>query len=248
MPHKQIFSLLVALCLSLGLSGCSATSHTVGFSQSELQRIPASSLQRMVRERAADEVVALRVAGRDEPVEVKAFKSKDTATVHTADAGEAEIRFADISELLIFRIPLPAQTDSSKQGIASSGTSSAGEALIYAPLIPLALTRPLFRAVGLDGQKNEDDNSKARRVYQGMSRKDLLESVGEPSEKYACLLNLHNKPAIPQQIWVYPDEKVLRGGRTLTLDLATETVSHNSMHTSYFKNSKSYSCSPLSVP
>jgi hypothetical protein len=108
----------------------------------------------------------------------------------------------------------------------------------------------LFRAVGLDRHKNEDDNSKARRVYQGMTRKDLLESVGEPSEKHACRLklNLEDKPEIPQEIWVYPDEKVLRGGRTLTIDLATDTVSHNSMHTSYFKKSKSYSCSQLSVP
>jgi len=239
------------LCVSLLVNGCAST-PSIDFSRSDLKKIPLSSLQRMASAHAADEVVAVRVSGSDRPAEVKAFESRDHVTVYADDGKEEDVKFSDISALLIFRKPKPLEQAEPKKGSSASGAAAAaGEALAYAPIVPLAVgTWPLLRAMGLDASKNSKDNAKARLVYLGMSRKELMESVGEPREKYSCILKLHLKDRqdVPQEIWVYDDDKVLRGGRSLSIDSGTGTVSHNSFHTSYFKDSDSFRCTPLLVP
>ncbi len=249
----KITSLLAcALFVSLLTTGCATATHSVDFSKSELQLIPASSLQRMASAHAADEIVAVRVDGHAEPVEVKEFKNKDSATVYSAGGKEAEIQFSEITKLLIFKKPkAPEQNDRQKGVGASTVGSAAVETLAYAPIVPLAIgTWPLLRAMGLDESKNSADSAKARMIYHGMSRQELLAGIGIPKEKYSCILKLHlkEKPDVAQEIWVYDDGKVLRGGRALFIDLETGTVTHNSFDTNFFKDSVSFTCSPLAVP
>lgn len=241
-----------ALFTSFIATGCATSTHSVGFSKSELQRIPTPSLRRIVAAHAADEVVAIRMDGRDQPVEVKEFNNRDSATIFGPDGKEAEIRFSDITALVIFKKPKPPEPTQRPAGASASAVASATvEALAYAPIVPLAIgTWPLLRAMGLDESKNSADNAKARLIYQGMSRQDLLASIGEPKEKYSCILKLRlkDKPDVPQEIWVYDESKVLRGGRALFLDVGTGTVSHNSFHTTFFRDSDSFDCSPSVAP
>lgn len=253
MPDKRTISSLSACALfaSLLASGCASSTPAIEFGRSELQLIPGSSLQRIASAHAADETVAVRVEGRDEAVEVKEFKDREYATVYAAEGKEENIRFADLTALSIFRKPPADGADGQKDPSARAAAATAVEAVAFAPIVPVAIgTWPLLRAMGLDAAKNSEDNAKAGLIYRGMSKKELLESVGKPRETYACLLKLHLKdqPDVPLEIWVYDDDKVLRGGRTLSIDLGTGTVSHNSYNTEYFKDSSSFSCSPMAVP
>lgn len=249
--HKIFSKIVVAVCVSLLTTGCSTTPHSIVFGKYELQLIPAISLQRIALAHAADEIVAIRIEGREDPVVVERFKRKDYVIVRTADGGEAEIGFSDVTALMIARTPkLPEKIDNNKGPGATAFASAAGEAFVYAPIVPLAIgTWPLLRVMGLDAAKNGDDNTKAGLIYRGLSRMDLLESVGMPKEKYACTLHLglEGKPKVPLEIWVYDDSKVLRGGRTLSIDVDTGTVYHNSFHTHYFKDSNSFTCSQMAV-
>lgn len=247
-------SLLIgyALCVLLLATGCSSTQNSISYSKSELQLIPYISLKRIASNHAPDEIVAIRINGRDAPVEVKEFENRDYVTIYTDHGKEERIRFYDITELLIFRnTKKPQQTESQKGTSASAVASATIETSAYMPIVPLAIgTWPLLKLMGLDASNNNEDNRKAWIIYRGMSKKDLLESIGEPKEKYSCILKLHlkDKPDVPQEIWVYDDNKVLRGGRALSIDIETGTVSHNSFHTSYFKDSNSFTCSPLVEP
>lgn len=250
-PCELNVSSLIACALGVLLlaTGCAGTTASIDFSKSELQRIPGSSLQRIATAHAADEVVAVRVAGHDGPLEVKEFKNRDSATVYAADGKEVHINFTDITELSIFRKPKTPEPAAPPKG--ASPSDIAFTALVYAPIVPVAIgTWPLLRAMGLDGSKNSEDEAKARLVYTGMSREDLLESVGKPREKYSCILklNLKDRSDPPLEIWVYDDEKVLRGGRTLLIYLDRGTVSDNSFHTTFFKNNSHFACSELAVP
>lgn len=241
-----------ALFVSLLSTGCATTKYSLDFSQSELHLIPARSLQRIVSAHPADEIVAVKVDGHGEPVEVKEFKNRVSATVFGADGKVEEISFSEITALLISKKQkAPDNGDHQKNSSATTVSSGISEAMIYAPMVPLAIvTWPLLRAMGLDESKNSRDNAKARLIYHGMSRSDLLESIGAPKEKYFCLLKLHlkEKPQVAQEIWVFDDSQVLRGGRSLFIDVGTGTVSHNSVNTTFFKGSDSFTCSPLTTP
>lgn len=247
MPYRQSISSLFtcALFVSLFVSGCATTSRSIYFSKSELELIPVSSLRRMVSTPAADEVVIVGLDGRDGYFEVKEFKGKDSAIVSGLEGKAAEVRFSDITALLIHKKPeAQKQMNPPKEASTSSSASATAEALIYAPLVPLVTVSPLFGAMGLNASDNSADNAKARLIYHGMSRQDLLSSIGTPKEKYACILKLPAK-GVAQEVWVYEDRKVLRGGRALFIDRDTGAVSHNSFHTSFFKGSGSFDCSIL---
>ena len=138
----------------------------------------------------------------------------------------------------IRRIKTPA--DSGKKN--GSGTADAvGETMIYAPLVPVAIgTLPFLRAMDLDAGKNDQDEEKARLVYEGMSKNDLIKNIGEPKEKYHC--EAKNGSGI-EEIWVYNKGEVLRGGRALFIDLGKGVVYYNSYDTTFFKNSDWLNCS-----
>lgn len=241
-----------ALFLSLLTTGCSTATHSIDFSKSELQLIPTSSLKRMASNHSADETVVVRVGGYGAPLVVKEFNNRDTATVFDADGKEVGIPFADITELLISKKPkVPNQTESYQKSGTKAASSGVGEALIYAPLIPVALvTWPLASGMGLDESKNEMDREKARRIYQGMSRNDLLGSIGPPIEKYSCFLkfNRNEKQGVADEVWVYDERKVLRGGRALFINIDKGAVYQTSHHTSFFKQSDTFDCSTLVTP
>lgn len=251
MTKQYSFYIRTCTIFSLLTSGCATTTHSIDFSKSELHLIPTSSLQRLVSSHSADEIVAVRVGGRGDPVIVKEFKNRESATVIGAE-GKEEIPFADITELLISKKPKAlSQLDSQKKASTRAASSGVGEALMYAPLIPIAVVSwPLASAMGLDESKNDLDRAKARRIYHGMSKNDLLESVGAPKEKYSCFLKLPltEKQGTADEVWIYDDGKVLRGGRTLFINIDKGTVYNNSHHTSFFKESDTFACSKLATP
>ena len=145
---------------------------------------------------------------------------------------EIKLKIKDIAEIeRIRRIIRPDTTIKKRE---SKSTETIGETLIYAPLAPVAIaTLPALRATGLDAGKNAQDKEKARLVYEGMSREELKIYVGEPKEKYYCEAKGRRKA---NEVWVYEDDKVLRGGRALFIDLERDKVYYNSYHTSFFKD------------
>jgi hypothetical protein len=243
----------VVACIFLAftlLAGCATNTHShfIHFSQPELRLIPVISLQRIASAHSEDEVVVVKVDGHTQPVGVKEFKRRESVIVYGVDGKETEIVFSAITDLQVFK---KQQTANQTVSHKVSNVSGAAEGLVYAPLLPVAIgTWPLLRAMGLDQSKNESDNARARLIYHGLSRQDLLSGVGIPREKYSCIqkLNLREKRDIAHEIWVYDESLVLRGGRTLFIDQGTGIVSHNSFHTTFFKNSSSFSCLPLINP
>jgi hypothetical protein len=104
--------------------------------------------------------------------------------------------------------------------------------------------------MGLDESKNELDREKARRIYQGMSKSDLLGSIGPPIEKYSCFFKFtrKEKQGVADEVWVYDERKVLRGGRTLFMYIDKGVVYQTSQDTSFFKQSDTLDCSTLVAP
>ena len=118
-------------------------------------------------------------------------------------------------------------------------TEAIGEALIYAPLIPVAIVvTPFLKAMGLDAQANAQDSEKSHLVYVGMSKEELETYIGKPKEKYYC----SNKTGQPSdEVWIFEPHQVLRGGRVLFIDLESNQVYHNAHHASYIKSN--HTCS-----
>ena len=131
---------------------------------------------------------------------------------------EVKIKIAQITEIQSIRqIKVEPREKTTKEN-----AEEADEALIYAPLIPVAIALwPFLRAMGLDAGKNDEDKEKAMRAYGGMSKEDLITYLGEPIEKYHC-----DDKYGGQEVWVYKKDQVLRGGRALFIRLAEGKVYH----------------------
>lgn len=255
MPRYSLSKLLwigflPAIMLTGGCASSGANVGTsIGYGRSELQLIPAKSLERLASNHAADELVAVKVEGQSDPVVVRFFSGKDHVSVLAPQGQEQLVRFADVTDLLIIKLPKKDQQAAVPARTTASGAAGAvGEALVYAPMVPIAVVSwPLLNVMGLNGAKNSDDTARAGRIYMGLSRQDLIESIGEPREKYACTMRvkLKGKPDEAEEIWVYDEDKVLRGGRTLILESANGLVWHNSFSTTFFKESDTFECKPL---
>lgn len=250
--YKFSTRVALAICAFLSIVGCSATSTSIAYSRSEVGLIPGSALQRLASAHSASKVIVIKTTGSSEQFEVKEFKDKKSVVAVTPDGNEITIDFSKMSELIIKDKPKPKPkqvetNDSPRKSSASELVYGAGEVLIYLPLIPVAIVSwPLLRAMGLDEHKNNADEHKAELIYIGLSKNELLHEVGEPKEKYVCQLkggpNDHFEPT---EIWIYENDRVLRGGRALFIDIAKGVVGYNSHHTTFFLDSSSYSCSAL---
>jgi hypothetical protein len=124
-------------------------------------------------------------------------------------------------------------------GITTRGCAGCVEMVTTLPLALVAL--PLwgvFRVLGEDPAKNQEDESKARFVYEGMSKNDLLTYIGQPKEKYMCIPKGQyqlSKEEAHTEVWVYRKDQVLRGGRALVIGSGRGEVLENSYDPSFFK-------------
>lgn len=164
---------------------------------------------------------------------VERLSGKDHVIVKNADGKELRVKLASITGIQTVRW-IKVSPEASKKGTAGAG---AVEALSYAPIIPIAIaTWPVLRALGLDAGKNAADTGKALMAYGGMSKKQLVEYIGKPLEKFYCK-SKHGG----YEIWIYKKEQVLRGGRAIFVSLAKDSVYHTSYDTTFFKRDKNCS-------
>jgi hypothetical protein len=239
--YKTYLIVAYAVSVTLLVTGCSTTTTSLKFTQSEVKLIPSIALQKIMSSHSINETVTVSAKGLDGAAEVKGFVGQEYVIVTDLDAKEVKIKIADIIEIeRIRKMKTPANSRDKK---GSSTADAVGETLIYTPLIPVAIgTWPFLRAMGLDAKKNDEDEEKARLIYEGMSKKDLILNIGEPKEKYHC--EAKNARG-DEEIWVYEKGQVLRGGRTLFIDLDKGVVYHNSYNTTFFKDSDWLNCSLL---
>lgn len=185
----------------------------------------------------ANEVVKVRVDGFPREMEVRRLEGREYLMATDVPQGkEVKVAVHDITG--IERIRRLDQSAAS-MGKTSGDTGTAiGTALIYAPLIPVAIvTRPFLRAMGLDEEKNSNEREKALLVYGGMTRDALQASLGAPVQRYLCSIdNSQNK----FEIWSYRKEQMLQGGEHLFLSTDKGAVFYVSSHSPSEKN-----CSPL---
>ena len=237
--YKTYLIVTYAVSVTLLVTGCATTTTSLNFTQSELKLVPIIAFHKIMSSQSMNETVTVRAESLDGAAEVKGFVGQKYVIVTDMDEKEVKIRIADITEIERIR---KIQTPTNSREEKGSGAADAiGETLIYAPLVPVAIgTWPFLRAMGLDAKKNAEDKEKARLIYEGMSKKDLMLNIGEPKEKYHCE---GKNGSGAEEIWVYEKGQVLRGGRSLFINLNKGVVYYNSYDTTFFKNSDWLNCS-----
>lgn len=250
MTWKHRFHSIVT-CASIAILmayGCATTPYwtttsygTMTYSQAELEKLPHISIKNILSSGSADDQIRVEIIVRSRelksPAKVKRLAGQKDVIVTDAYGQEVQIEIDQITEIERIRRfkVVPRKTTMGEKA------DTAGEVLIYAPLIPVAIASwPILRMFGLDAVKNDDDKEKALLAYGGMSKEDLTMYVGEPKEKYYC----KNKYG-DQEIWIYEKSQVLRGGRALFIYLDDGVVYHTSHDTTFFKDSNSLNCSVL---
>lgn len=217
--------------ITFTVTGCATTS--LKFTQSEVKLIPVMSIQKVLSPRLTIyDSVMVRVWSAYGITEVKGFEGQDYVIVTDELQGkEVKLAISDIVE--IERIRRMKSTDTSAGKNQGNTAEAIGETLSYAPFIPLVIFRPLFGAMGLDEEKNSEDKEKASLAYDGMSKEDLRTYIGEPKEKYHCKAKDGSGAS---EVWIYREDQVLRGGRSLFIGLDNEKVYHTSCDISFFKD------------
>jgi CRISPR/Cas system CMR subunit Cmr4 (Cas7 group RAMP superfamily) len=227
--HCSAASILLAAFL---VSGCATTTTSLKFTQAELKLVPVVAFQKVLSSGAMNETVEVNARSIDRTAVVKGFEGQNYVIVTDKRGQEIRLSISEITE--VERIRRIKRSDTSSKNGESNTAEAVGETLIYAPLVPVAIAMwPALRASGLDAGKNAEDNRKARLVYEGMSKEALKTYVGEPKEKYYCEAKGRSKA---HEVWVFEEDKVLRGGRALFVDLESDKVYHNSYHISFFKD------------
>jgi hypothetical protein len=236
---------LIAIIL---VSGCATTNTpkwkktaygSWTFSHAELEKLPIISIRHILSSGSDTEhekvINLVRARGLDGVAEVKRIAAQGEVIVIDAnDKQQEKIKIAQITQIQRIR--------KIKVAPAQNKTGSVAEGLVYLPLIPFAIvSRPFLGVMGLDANKNSTDAAKAMLAYGGMSKKELITYIGEPVEKYFC----KSKQKSNIEIWVYDKSQVLRGGRTLFINLADDKVYHTSADTTFFKSSATLNCSVL---
>jgi CRISPR/Cas system CMR subunit Cmr4 (Cas7 group RAMP superfamily) len=230
--YKTRFFAISIFLTAFSVSGCAATTTSLKFTQSELKLVPAIAFQKVLSSGTMNETVEVKARSIDGRAVVKGFEGQKHVIMTDKHGQEIRLPFSEITEIeRIRRIKRP-ETTAKKGG--TNDAEAFAEALIYAPLVPIAIAMwPALRASGLDAKKNDEDELKARLVYEGMSKEDLITYVGEPKEKYYC--EVEGK-STAHEVWVFEKDKVLRGGRALFIDLGSNRVYHNSYNTAFFKD------------
>ncbi len=202
------------------------------YSRDELELLPAQAKAQILALPAVTETetieVLIRTATLNRAVPIEALTPGADAVLATVDGATQRIPIARITEIQSIRaIRTAAPRD---QG---SDTEGIGEALILAPLIPLAVVSfPLLRAMELDAGKNAADNGKALQAYGQLSKQELLHHLGPPAQQYAC-----DDRDGGHDVWVYPPEQVLRGARALFIHRSDGRVYYTSYNTTFFQDS-----------
>lgn len=205
--------------LSLLMPGCAAHSRSVRFTEDDVKRIPGAALRRILLPSASDEVVVVRARGQAGPAAVESIAEDGRVIVKDAKGNEARLAIDRITE--IARIQTLKRADAPAGTHQGSALEAAGEALILAPLVPVAIVSwPFLGALGLDEEKNSQDREKALLAYGSMSREAVREGIGAPQARYYC----RDSTGRQIEVWSYDATKVLRGGRFLFFNSADGTV------------------------
>jgi CRISPR/Cas system CMR subunit Cmr4 (Cas7 group RAMP superfamily) len=230
--YKTSFFAISIFLTAFSVSGCAVTTTSLKFTRSELKLVPAIAFEKVLSSCTTDETVEVNARSIDGRAVVEGFEGQKHVIVTDKHGQEIRLPFSEITEVeRIRRIKRPDTT--AKKGDTNNAEAIA-ETLIYAPLVPVAIAMwPALRASGLDAKKNDEDELKARLVYEDMSKEDLITCVGKPKEKYYC--EAEGK-STAHEVWVYEKDKVLRGGRALFIDPGSNRVYHNSYNTSFFKD------------
>lgn len=215
------------LLIAFFAGGCSTKTSSLTYSQTELKLVPSTSYPKLLSSKDTNLKVEVNAKNLDGTATVKKLDGEKNIVVTDKRGQETKLPINDIIQIERIR-----QTNI--QPVSGNVSEVIAETAIYAPLIPVTLPMwPVLHMSGLDAQQNAKDNEKARLVYEGMSEEELIKFIGIPKEKYFCeakgQLTAH-------EVWVYDEEKVLRGGRALFIDSLSDKVYHNSFHTTFFKN------------
>jgi hypothetical protein len=224
------------LLVAAALTGCASTSSTIAFTPKEVKLIPATAMEKVLSPANEDEVIMIRAVGFPHDMEVKRLEVREYLIAADTPSGkEVKVAISDITGIKRTRIFKQSATSTN----AAGGTGVAvGEALIYAPLIPVAIvSRPFLRAMGLDEEKNSNERGKALLVYGGMTKDALKVSLGAPLQRHFCV---NDDPQSKFEIWSYKKELVLSGGEMLFLNPDKGTVFFASSRFPSMKN-----CSPM---
>jgi hypothetical protein len=222
---------LVDVCIAIFvfmLTGCATYTKSLKFSQSEVKLIPTVAFQRVLSTTSENEKVKVWAKGVSGPAEVKGFEGQENVIVKDErNNKEMNLPINDILEIEhIWRFKKQNTSGYKHKG---DSVGAVAETLFYVPIAPVAVGMwPLMRALGLDAVKNDKDESKARLVYDGMSKEDLMVYIGEPKEKYFCN-DKYNKYIGDYEVWIYGKDQVLRGGRELYINLDDNTVFYNNV-------------------
>lgn len=202
--------------ISFMVTSCATTSPSLKFTQSEVKLIPVVAIQKVLSPASTNETVKVRAKNVNGPAEVKSFEGQECVIVTDEHHGkEVKLPISEITEIEhIWRIKRPANSGGKHQ---ANSAEAVGESLIYAPMIPIAVsTWPFLRMMGLDEKKNSRDREKALWIYGGMNKDVLRESIGEPKHRYLCKSE-NSRDRF--EVWSYENDQVLRGGRFLFLNL-----------------------------
>lgn len=202
-----------------------------------MARLPEISLRNILSSASESDAqrvqVSVEARGLDGVGRVMRLAGPDQVYVRETDGKQVKVDLARITRIgLVRQIKIIPHRETS-----GAAARHLGESASYVPLIPFAMTTwPLLRAFGLDAGKNAEDKGKAQLAYKGMSKAQLVASLGEPVEKYVCKNKFRDN-----QVWLYRTDQVLRGGRALFIDSASGKVYYTSHNTTFFKDA----CSPL---
>lgn len=239
--YGTYLKIMSAVCASLLVTGCVSKTTSIDFTHSEVQLIPSVSLHNLVSLYSTDNSRIMIETMDKKTFPVKQFINKEYALVTTENEHDRNVTFREIAKIkLVKKVQTP---EHSSPMTASGATEGVVTLLAAAPVAVLAVgTWPLLKAMGLDSQQNSEDGEKAQLIYVGLSKTDLLQSIGDPKIKYHCISNQSKNES---EIWVYDNERVLRGGRALFIDFKNDIIYHNSFDTTFFIDSDYFNCSPI---
>lgn len=232
--YISVVILIISGCATLTNPYWEKTAYgTWSLSQEEVSRLSTMSRQNILSSASEndDQRVQIFVTSRklDGKAKVKRLAGQEGVYVVDVRGQQVKINVDQITGIQSLReiknTPHKKTTDKTAEELS--------EAALYAPLVPVAIISwPFLKAMGLDAGKNAEDGEKAQLAYGGMSRDDLATYVGEPLEKYHCKSKYGSN-----EVWIYQNDHVLRGGRALFINLEDGKVYHTSHDTTFFKDS-----------
>lgn len=224
---------IVILFLSIFMvSGCATSSSIMKFTQSEIEIIPDIAIHRIFLPHYFSDMVKVEAKGIRKPMIFKRFEGQAYIVATNPRSGkEVTLAINDITQ--IEYIKLPKNIGKSSGGMTASEAVE-GAALLssIAILAPFAFVIwPFYDDPMADQKREVEENRKAKLVYIGLTTEQLIESIGEPLERNLC--------GSWREIWIYNEDKVLPGGKFLTIDRTNRKVIKST-----YSQPESWECSP----